>query len=448
MTNRISIFLIGKTVPEAQAVEAALHRFSPIEVGVFRYADSLPVLLEMERTPPDIAVIDVNVTGFSAFKLIAYLKEQHPNAEILVAGDPNRDREKLKQALDLGANDGLFSPAFDRLSLEARLGNAFEKILLKRKLHAPQASSDIAAHRLGETGDLGRLFARLKAMVPFSGSVMIVGEAGVGKKTIAKAIETLSPSPRERFIYSYLPHRSKVELKEDWAILSQGEHADRVFYFDGLEDLELGRQQHLYGLMKEWAASVRRTPLMFGCKPGLISQVSEGRFHPDLFYLLSDHLVVVPPLRHRRRDLPFLMDSLSRIWSTHLPSVLSVLSREALSFLCDYHWPGNVRQLRQVVEYCLSSYSASGQPIDIEDLPPELVASSAYVLRENEEKDLLLPYREAKERNLAKFHENYIIYLLKRAKGNISAAALEAALDRSNFKKIMQKYHIKPQNFR
>jgi DNA-binding NtrC family response regulator len=157
---------------------------------------------------------------------------------------------------------------------------------------------------------------------------------------------------------------------------------------------------------------------------------------------------MIPPLRERKRDLPRLIDYFSRQWSKEGPDLLSLVTREAYEALWTYPWPGNVRELRQVVHGCLLDHASHRQTIGVESLPRGFLSASAYALKEDDEAAYRLPYREAKDKALSRFHENYIIYLLKRAKGNISSAAMEAGLDRSNFKKIMQKYKLKAEQFR
>lgn len=403
--------------------------------------------MAMESTPPDLCVVDLGLASFSSFKLISYLREQHPAVEILVVGDPNRSRDQLRQALSLGANDCLFLPLHDRLSVEARIGNMVEKIRLKR----PPAAEPFAPSLpflVGAQGDLGRLLRRLQASLPLTGSTLLVSEAGAGKKTVARALQSLMGLEKRPVTFAYLPRLSRTELKEEWGRLQSATQMDRLFYFDGVEDLDVSRQHHLYGVLQQWNMSESRTPVLFSARPSLFEKLERRDFREDLFHLISDRIWVIPPLRDRKEDFPQLIDYFSREWSKQSPSLLALLTREACDALWSYSWPGNVRQLRQLVENCLLRYRVTPKPIDIGDLPENFLSASAYVLRPEEERDLLLPYREAKDKSLAKFHENYIIYLLKRAKGNISAAAVEAGLDRSNFKKIMQKYRIRAEQFR
>lgn len=441
--ENIALFLIGKAVPSVQVVTPLLNRSSEYRIDYFVYADGLEALRAMDKHSPHLALVDVDTSGFTAPKLVSYLRAELPSCEIVVVGDPNRAREKIKQLLEMGADDCLFLPLFDLLPVQIRLRAALDKVLLTRRLEEDKREEGHFPSLVGNSPPFRRLLSRLGQSAPLTRSCLLIGEEGVGKKSIAKVLVMQSAVKHHAISVSYLPHKSKSELKQEWESFKNGQHGTGVLYMEGLEDLDPGRQQNLYGLMKEFETDTGSFPLVFAARPALLDKVRRGLFRQDLFHLLSECVFIVPPLRERREDIPLLIDYFNRQWSKKSQSLLSVLSKEAYDLLWAYDWPGNLRQLRQVVEACLAARQGLESPIQVEDLPENLLSRSPYTLGREEERDLFLAYHEAKEKSLAKFHEKYIIYLLKRTKGNISAAALKAGLDRSNFRKLMKKYHVK-----
>lgn len=441
--ENIALFLIGKAVPSVQVVTPLLNRSSEYRIDYFVYADGLEALRAMDKHSPHLALVDVDASGFTALKLVSYLRAELPSCEIVVVGDPNRSREKIKQLLEMGANDCLFLPLFDLLPVQIRLRAALDKVLLTRRLEEDKREEGNFPSLVGNSPPFRRLLSRLVQRAPLTRSCLLIGEEGVGKKSIAKVLVMQSAVKHHAISVSYLPHKSKSELKQEWESFKNGQHGTGVLYMEGLEDLDPGRQQNLYGLMKEFETDTGSFPLVFAVRPALLDKVRQGLFRQDLFHLLSESVFIVPPLRERREDIPLLIDYFNRQWSKKSQSLLSLLSKEAYDLLWAYDWPGNLRQLRQVVEACLAARPGLESPIQVEDLPETLLSRSPYTLGREEERDLFLAYHEAREKSLAKFHEKYIIYLLKRTKGNISAAALKAGLDRSNFRKLMKKYHVK-----
>ena len=179
----------------------------------------------------------------------------------------------------------------------------------------------------------------------------------------------------------------------------------------------------------------------------LYQQVKKKEFREDLFYRLNVITITLPPLRERREDIPLLAYHFLRKYAERTKKKVSQVSIDALQTLQEYRWPGNGRELENVMERAV--VLTEGDAITARELPPKLLGEFFYLPDTQGDKDLInLPYREAKEKALNLFNRAYISHLLRQTVGNISLASNKAGMDRSNFKKIIKKCDLNLKEFK
>ena len=171
--------------------------------------------------------------------------------------------------------------------------------------------------------------------------------------------------------------------------------------------------------------------------------VRDGLLRQDLLYRLNVVPVKLPPLRHRREDIPTLAQHFLRRYAQEYDRDNLRFGQDSLRQLVEYDWPGNVRELQNVVERIVSM-CLPGQEIAAEDMPEELSqrrptngrgSASAVVSAD-------LPFHEAKNYAIVTFEKDYLRDLLKRHNGNISQAARTAGIDRKTIHRMLAKYQI------
>jgi DNA-binding NtrC family response regulator len=182
----------------------------------------------------------------------------------------------------------------------------------------------------------------------------------------------------------------------------------------------------------------------------LTAAVEQGRFRQDLFYRLNVVVLSVPPLRERLEDLPILAAHFLRKHGGPTPMSLSP---DALDVMISYAWPGNVRELENAVMHALALHQ--GDAIMPESLPHAIasrsngkITASIPVTSAEGGDDTLPPLTEAKRRASAVFEKNYLTLAMERAKGSISEAARLAGLDRTNFRRLLQRHGIDATQFK
>jgi DNA-binding NtrC family response regulator len=154
--------------------------------------------------------------------------------------------------------------------------------------------------------------------------------------------------------------------------------------------------------------------------------VAAGRFREDLFHRLAVLTVELPPLRSRIEDIPAIADELlGRMWRP-----LDALSAETKALLSTHRWPGNVRELKNVMERALSLGGAIQLPAGAEAGKLGIPISADR------------PFKEVKDELVSAFERDYLVDLVQKAAGNVSAAARKAGLDRAYLHKLLQKHRI------
>jgi two-component system response regulator HydG len=175
-------------------------------------------------------------------------------------------------------------------------------------------------------------------------------------------------------------------------------------------------------------------------------QVDAGKFREDLYYRLNVVAITLPPLRERREDIPLLAYHFLGKYAVRAGKDVRKFAPEVVRVLQQQHWPGNVRELENAMEYAV--VFAKEDTVNVSDLPFEAPeASGRAPVRASSgipwpEVLVEMPYRDAKSQALAAFESAYFRAVLDRSGGNVSKAAREAGLDRSNFRRAAKRAGI------
>jgi len=420
-------------------------------------ADSVESALTLlESTPFDMVVSDWKLPGKSGFELLGAVRDRHENiAFILVTAYGSIDR--AVKAIRLGADDFLTKPFVREgllLAIE-RAGKARRLLDENRRLNEALAERDHLVDLVGRAPKMQKIFRRVEKIATTDATVLIQGESGTGKELTARAIHTLSRREQGPFIAVNCAAIPEGLLESELFGAERGAFtgADRsrigkfeaahngTLFLDEIGELPISIQPKLLRAVQENSfnkvGSIRETKvdirIIAATNRDLAEEVSKGRFREDLFYRLNVVPIDLPPLRERREDIPILLNSFIDTQSRrHGISVGKVPSR-VLKYLVDYHWPGNARELTNVVER-LILLSDEGR-IDVEDLPTEILgegANKAGLTRftipaggmswENHEKDCLLQAMEMASGNrkraarLLDLNYKAFIYRLEKAR--------------------------------
>jgi len=295
-------------------------------------------------------------------------------------------------------------------------------------------------------------------------TVLIVGESGTGKELTARAIHARSQRAGSRFVAvncSAIPE-NLIESElfghvrgafTGATATRQGlfENADGgTLFLDEIGDLPPLAQVKVLRALQE--GEVRRVGsdetrtvdvrVIAATNVDLRDRINDGRFRQDLFYRLSVVEITLPALRERAEDIPLLAYHFLQKHAENSRSDVRRISPEALAVLQSRAWPGNVRELENAIQHAI--VFCRGPTIQPPDLPAS-AGNDSVVQRVSTIPSALadLPYRLAKEHALEDFERAYFTTLLNRTGGNVSEAARQAGLDRSNFRRALRRAKVR-----
>src|SRR3954468_20962110 len=354
-------------------------------------ADSSATLDAIEERRPSMVLLDVWLQGsrLDGLQLLQEIKRRDPTIPVLmISGHGNLDTAVA--AVREGAIDFIEKP-FEAERLIYLVDRATETERLRRE-HAElkqQVGQEDQLH--GNSVAINTVRATLKRVAPTGSRVLISGPPGVGKEIAARMIHQWSPRAKAPFIVlsaaSMSPERVEEELfgSESEGVMRPGllEHAHGgTLFLDEIADMPLTTQGKILRVLTDQSytrvggqrpvkVDVR---VLSATSRNLQDEIVAGRFREDLFYRLNVVPVRLPPLRERREDIPELVGHfLARLAAERRMPAPSI-SEEAMAALQAHDWPGNVRQLRNIIERTLILAPGDrAAHIDVDLLPPEIL---------------------------------------------------------------------------
>lgn len=423
--------------------------------------------LAKDGEKPDVILTDLKMEGMDGVELLDHLKEKGllvPGIVITAEGTVSEAVHAMKH----GAFDFLTKPfpSIDALFRTVSRAVQFQSLRAERDslMEDLRASND---HHLvaGISAKMRRVVELAEVVSKTGATVLLTGETGTGKELVARFVHELSGRKRGKFVAincgALAPNVLESELfgHAKGAFTGAGTTRAGLFlaasegtlFLDEVSELEMSMQVKLLRVLQE--SEVRpvgadrsipiNTRVIAATNRPLSQMVARGQMREDLFYRLNVFEIVVPPLRERVEDIQPLSAHLLRKHSIKLGRSPPAISQEALEVLTTHPWPGNVRQLENVLEraliICDDSIEARHlETIEQRELLAEPGSSSRRIKVPIRDTDSVPPLRSAKE----EFERNYLIHLLRLTSNNRSEAARLARLDPSNLRRLLKRHGL------
>ncbi|WP_375381980.1 sigma-54-dependent transcriptional regulator [uncultured Sphingomonas sp.] len=407
-------------------------------------ADSDATLEAIAERRPSLVLLDVWLQGsrLDGLELLDEIKRRDPSLPVLViSGHGNLDTAVA--AIRRGASDFIEKP-FEAERLLLLVERATETDRLRQELASLRVSAGRDTDLTGTSGAINAVRATLKRVASTGSRVLVMGPAGVGKEVAARLLHGWSQRANAPFTVvsaaRMTPERVEEELfgSEDGGVARPGlleqAHGGTLF-LDEVADMPVATQARIMRVLTEQSftrvggtrvvkVDVR---VVSATSRDLTAEIAEGRFREDLYYRLNVVPVAVPALADRREDIPALVEHYVAHYAAERRVRTPEVAADAMVALQSYDWPGNVRQLRNVVErtIILAPGDRLGR-IDLDLLPGDVLGTAA---EGGGPATAIMgsPLREAREA----WERDYLRVQIRRFSGNISRTASFIGMERS-----------------
>ncbi len=442
-------------------------------MGVVTADDGAVAMQILQREPVDVALVDLMMPRVGGLELLEHVRSEHSGVEVVIM-TAFADVETAVNAVRAGAYHFLTKPFRSNDEVVLTITKAAERrrlldraAMLERRLEHLEKFGEL----IGNSPEMQEVYRLAVGVAPTSSTVLILGESGTGKELTARAIHQHSPRANNPFVAvncSAIP----VDLVESelfghvrgaftGATATRPglfESADRgTLFLDEVGDLPPLAQVKLLRALQE--GEVKRVGsnetrivdvrVIAATNVDLKGRIAGGRFREDLYYRLNVVAISLPPLRDRREDIPLLAYHFLQKYAARSGNGVRKISAEAMHVLSQQRWSGNVRELENAIEHAVvfcrdGTISPADLPFSKKqssgvEAPPEATPAPGH----GNDPLADLPYREAKDRAIHAFESAYFNALLQRAGGNVSEAARQAGLDRSNFRRAAKRAGVR-----
>ena len=412
---------------------------------------------------PDVVLLDIVMPGADGLAILKQMRTIHTDCQIIMLTALNTARTAFT-AKGTGAFDYVTKP-FDVEELRLRVEHAFEKVHLFRELE--RLKEEVGRkygveHIIGRSKQIVDVFKAVSMVAAKKSTVLITGESGTGKELIARAIHYNSDRRSKPFVVvncAALPDtliESELFGYEKGAFTNASQkkvgrfelaHGGTLF-LDEIGELNLGTQaKFLRAIEQETFTRLGGTDeikvdvrVIAASNRDLETMAKAGEFRPDLFYRLNVVSLYLPPLRERPEDIPLLLDHFLRLKAQEHSMAPKSLSPEVVDFFTSYYWPGNIRELENLIERL--TILTPHETIMLRDLPVGMRSTDQTATLKEDVLSGSRPLSEAVD----EFERELIVKALQRTGFNQTKAASLLGTSRRILKYRIEKLKIHEPN--
>ena len=408
-------------------------------------------LTQLEIEHPQLVLSDVRLPGRDGLQLFDEIRKRHPSLPVILL----TAHGTIPDAVEATAR-GVFTYLTKPYDGRELLDKIAQALALGAPAATPSKTGDDSwrSEIVSRSNRMAELLAEARMVAKSDASVLLRGDSGAGKEMLARAIHKASARADKPFVAVNCGAIPEALLESELFGHMKGAFTDAhtnhkglfqqadggTLLLDEIGDMPPALQVKLLRVLQERAVrplgasqSIQvDVRIVSATHRDLDAAMEAGQFREDLYYRLNVVTLTLPPLSARREDIPLLANHFLQKLSTKYGKRLSGFAPEALKALTTAAWPGNVRQLYNVVEQVCA---LSGSPL----IPLALVQRALRVPSVE-----VLTYAEAKQR----FERDYLVGLLKLTDGNVADAARLADRNRTEFYRLLQKHELTPGNFK
>ncbi len=409
----------------------------------------------------DVMLTDLRMPEVDGMALLSEVRSRRPRMPVVVL-TAHGTVDTAVNAMKLGAFDYLTKP-FDRAELEIVIGKAVRAAQLSEQEPAAEAMGQFGM--VGQSPALAEVFDTIRKVAASPSTILVTGESGTGKELIARALHEESARHARAFIKINCAAIPRDLIESELFGYEKGAFTGAVTSKPGR--FELAHEGTLFldeiGLIPpEMQAKLLRAlqesefervggidsirvdvRLVAATNADMEAEVAAGRFREDLFYRLNVVPLRLPPLRERREDIPLLVDHFLGKYRERLGKDVQRLSREALQILVDHDWPGNIRELENVLERAV--LFSESDTLETEQLPPKLrtPGPSSSQKEDKQSRPAVGPLKAIVKRHTESLERDLVVRALEETGGNVTQAARRLEISRKSLQNKMRDHGLR-----
>ena len=440
--------------------DAALLRLMTMRLEAAGYA--VTAVDSGERAPaelaaarPQLVITDMRMPGIDGLSFLRQIKALDADTEVILV-TAYASVGSAVEAIKIGAVD-YFEKPVNLAWLEAKIRAIAEKVVLRaenRQLKAELARVVPGPEVIGRNQAFKTVIDLLDRVAPSDASVLFLGESGTGKEVLSRFIHARSLRADGPFVAVNCAAIPEHLLESELFGHAKGAFSGAIYahrglfqaaqrgtlFLDEIGDMPLALQVKLLRALQDRSVrpvgSTEMVPvdvrIISATHRDLSESIRGGTFRPDLYYRLNVVSLALPPLSERREDIPLLCAHFVEMLAERYSKPARTFSPEAMELLVNATWPGNVRQLLNVVE---QTVALSTSPV----VPASLVQKAL-----RDDNTLMVSLDEARRA----FEHDYLVRLLRATEGNVTQAARMAQRNRTEFYKLLQRHDLTPALFK
>ncbi len=419
-----------------------------------------------EQNAYDVIIVDLKMPGISGMEFLRRIKALCPEVEVIMMTGYAQITTAV-EAMKTGAFDYVPKP-FSPDQLVVTVGKALEtqELLSENRYLRHELQSQYKFENIvGNGKEMQAVYDLISRVSSTNSTVLIRGESGTGKELIARAIHFNSPRKATRFVAVDCGSLHESLLASELFGHAKGAFTGAISAKKGLFEIadggtlfldEIGNtsltlqakllrvlQERVFTPVGDTQEKETDIRLIAATNTHIEEAVADGSFREELFYRLNIVPIHLPALRERKEDIPALVMHFLKKFREETGCDVSEIAPEALRLLVDYQWPGNVRQLENIIHRAV--VLATGPQIVSAQLPSEICGGPAAPIGDSIPmtcEDLKERKRELREKSVEEVEHLFVTEALKRNDWNVTHAAEEVGMQRSNFQFLMRKHHI------